>query len=115
MYSMSYKPSTRETPIWTFLTNHSHVIICLLMDSGILIRDLAVKIGITERAALRILHELEDEGFVTRNRIGRRNLYQVHTEGHLRHPVELYCSVGELFDPILKAQRVAARRSRKNG
>ena len=60
-----------------FLTNHAHVLVCVAHDSGIRLRDIAAAVGITERAAHRILSELVEEGYVLREREGRRNRYQV--------------------------------------
>jgi len=77
-----------EAPItgWDFLTNHAHVLTCVAHDPGIRLRDIAAAVGITERAAHRILSELVEEGYVLRERHGRRNRYQVKPELPLRHP-----------------------------
>ena len=64
-------------PRWDFLTNHAHVLVCVARDPGIRLRDIAAAVGITERAAHRIVSELVDEGYVVRERQGRRNRYQV--------------------------------------
>ena len=60
---------------WDFL-NHAHVLVCVAHDSGIRLRDIAAAVGITERAAHRILSELVEEGYVLRERQGRRNRYR---------------------------------------
>ena len=86
---------------WTFLTNHTHIIVCLLRDSEIRVRDLAVEIGITERAVLRILSELEADGVLTKEREGRRNRYTVHLDTRLRHPLESHCSLRQLVSQLL--------------
>lgn len=82
---------------WTFLTNHAHVLLCVAQDAEIRLRDVAEKVGITERAAQRIVADLESEGYVTTERIGRRNRYIVHSELPLRHPLEKHRSVGLLL------------------
>jgi DNA-binding Lrp family transcriptional regulator len=82
---------------WTFLTNHSHVLLCVARDPGVRIRDIALAVGITERAAQRIVGELVDAGYLTRVRVGRRNQYEVHPELPLRHPLERGHEVGELL------------------
>ncbi|MCL6644434.1 MAG: winged helix-turn-helix domain-containing protein [Dehalococcoidia bacterium] len=84
-------------PGWTFLTNHGHVLLCIANDPGIRLRDIAERVGITERAAQRIVADLIEAGYITRRRVGRRNIYQVHPEMPLRHPVEQAHPVGELF------------------
>jgi DNA-binding Lrp family transcriptional regulator len=85
------------TDRWTFLTNHAHVLMCISQDSEIRLRDVAEKVGITERAAQRIVADLESEGYITAKRIGRRNRYLVHSDLPLRHPLEEHCSVGQLL------------------
>ena len=83
---------------WTFLTNHAHVLICIEQDPEIRLRDVAEKVGITERAAQRIVAELQSEGYVTTERVGRRNRYVVNSEVPLRHPLEEHRSVGLLLE-----------------
>lgn len=82
---------------WTFLTNHSHVLICLTRDPDLRIRDLAALVGITERAVQSILKDLEDGGYVSRRKVGRRNRYDVHPGHPMRHPVEAHHEVGDLL------------------
>lgn len=82
---------------WTFLTNHSHVLICLARDPLLRLRDVAVEVGITERAVQRIVADLEEAGIITRTRDGRRNHYEVHRSVPLRHPVEAGCTVRDLL------------------
>ena len=85
---------------WTFLTNHAHVLICVHEDSSIRTRDIAVRVGITERAVQRIISDLCEEGFLTRKREGRRNHYAVHAEKPLRHPVESHCLLSGLLKTV---------------
>ena len=82
---------------WDFLTSHAHVLTCVADDPGIRLRDIAAAVGITERAAHRILSELVDEGYVLRERDGRRNRYQVVPERPLRHPLLQERVVGDLL------------------
>jgi hypothetical protein len=81
---------------WTFLTNHAHVLLCIAADPGIRLREVAEAVGITERAAQRIVADLVADGYLTRTRIGRRNAYELHPELPLRHPVEKANDVGTL-------------------
>ena len=76
------------TATWGFLTNHAHVALCIARDPGIRLRDLATKVGITERAAQRIVTDLVHEGYLERTRVGRRNHYRIHGHLPLRHPLE---------------------------
>lgn len=89
---------------WTFLTNHSHVLLCIAADPGIRGRDIAVKVGITERSAQSIVGDLVEAGYLTRERVGRRNLYEVHPDLPLRHPIEQDHQVAELLR-LVKAPR----------
>lgn len=86
-----------ETSTWHFLTNHAHVLLILSVDPDMTVRELARRIGITERAVIRIIGELDREGFLERRREGRRNHYTIHPDRPLRHRVESHCSVGDLI------------------
>ncbi len=82
---------------WTFLTNHSHVLICLARDPQLRLRDLAEQVGITERAVQGIVKDLEAAGCLTRHREGRRNRYDIVTDRPMRHRVERQHVVGDLL------------------
>lgn len=84
-------------PKWTFLTNHSHVLVCLQRDPFLRARDIAEEVGITERSVQRILTELTDYGVLTKERIGRRNRYSVDAAKPLRHPLEKHRAVADLL------------------
>jgi hypothetical protein len=83
---------------WTFLTNHAHVLLCVASDPGIRHRDLALRVGITERAAQRIVADLIEAGYLERARLGRRNSYKLHPELPLRHPLERDHIIGEVLN-----------------
>lgn len=82
---------------WTFFTNHAHVLFCISQDPDIRLRDVATQVGITERAAQRIVAELEEGGYLTHERVGRRNSYQVMRDEHLRHPIESHVTLGQML------------------
>jgi len=84
-------------PRWDFLTNHAHVLVCVARDPGARLRDIASAVGITERAAHRIVSELVDEGYLVRERRGRRNHYEVKARLPLPHPLAEEREVGELL------------------
>ncbi len=88
-------------PAWDFLTNHAHVLICVANDPGIRLRDIAAAVGITERAAHRIVAELVDEGYVVKKREGRRNRYDVVADLPLRHPLAQGREIGDLLGVLL--------------
>ena len=92
---------------WDFLTNHAHVLLCVAHDPGIRLRDIAAAVGITERSAHKILSELVDEGYVLRERHGRRNRYTVKPELPLRHPLVQEREVGDLLKVLLRPKRPA--------
>jgi len=85
------------TARWDFLTNHAHVLVCVAGDPGIRLRDIAAAVGITERAAHRLVSELVEEGYVLRERHGRRNRYQIVPGLPLRHPLDEEHQIGELL------------------
>jgi DNA-binding transcriptional regulator LsrR (DeoR family) len=94
-------PSSRDEPgSWTFLTNHAHVLLALHRDPDLRQRDIAALVGITEGAVQRILNELESGGYLSIERIGRRNHYDVNTAAGLRHPLDAGHTVGELLDRL---------------
>ena len=100
---MKYTESTK----WTFLTNHAHVLLCLSNFPTMRMRDLAVEVGITERAVQRIVADLGEEGYLDIKRDGRCNTYLTHVEKHLRHPLESHRHVSDLLKlisdkPIMK-------------
>lgn len=87
-------------PGWTFLTNHTHVLVAIARDPELRQREIADLVGITEGAVQRILHELEAEGYVRRERMGRRNRYQVQSDRPLRHQLEHHHTVGDILRSV---------------
>lgn len=85
---------------WTFLTNHAHVLLLLARDPSVVLREVATRVGITERAVQRIIAELEEEGYIERERVGRQNHYRIHRDKKLRHPIEDHQSIGSLLSLI---------------
>ena len=83
---------------WTFLTNHAQVLLCIANDPDIRLRDVANTVGITERAAQRIVVDLAESGFLERERRGRRNRYLIHEETEMRHPAQEGYEIGALLD-----------------
>ena len=86
-----------EARAWTFLSNHAHVLIYLASEEDPTLRDIAARVGITERAVLMVLADLEAEGLISRTRVGRRNHYALHLDKPLRHPLESHRTVRELI------------------
>ncbi len=86
-----------KTPHWAFLTNHARVLVCIADEPGVRLRDISERVGITERAAHRIVAELADAGYITRNRTGRRNAYLIHTELPLPDALARNQKVGDLL------------------
>ena len=90
----SKAPGTR----WSFLTNHSHVLVLLSRNPSLVLREVAVRVGITERAVQRIIADLESGGIIEREKVGRQNHYRIRTEQSLRHTIESRRTIGELLD-----------------
>jgi hypothetical protein len=83
---------------WRFVTNHTQVLLCIASDPDVRLRDVAVTVGITERAAQRIVADLVEAGFVERRRVGRRNQYIVNRDREMRHPAQAGHDIGALLD-----------------
>lgn len=91
-------------PGWTFLSNHGHVLVCLANDPDVRLREIAQAVGITERAAQGIVTDLVDAGYVEKERLGRRNHYELHPELPMRHPLEEGHLIGELLEAIARSR-----------
>jgi predicted ArsR family transcriptional regulator len=85
---------------WTFLTNHAHVLLCLAKNSSMRIRDVAVDVGITERAVQRIIAELTECGYIDIDKEGRNNIYNIHKDKNLKHPIESHKQINDLISLI---------------
>lgn len=113
---ISAPPQPAPTPgNWTFLTNHTHVLLCLAGNPQMRVRDVADAVGITERAVQKIIRELEAAEVLVRERLGRRNTYQINRERPLRHPVEAHCRVGQLIDFVVEPRKGDATAPRRLG
>ncbi|MFN8050117.1 MAG: winged helix-turn-helix domain-containing protein [Acidimicrobiales bacterium] len=95
---------------WTFLTNHAHVLVCIAEEPDVRGRDIAERVGITERAAQVIVADLVADGYVSRIKEGRRNRYEIHPDEPLRHPLEHDHTVGEL---LVTLGRLSAQKRRR--
>lgn len=85
---------------WTFLTNHAHVLLAIARTPDLRLRDIADLVGVTERTALQIVDDLERDGYLRRERRGRRNHYSVDHELHLRHPLEEHHQISQLLGAL---------------
>jgi hypothetical protein len=97
---------------WTFLTNHAQVLVCIARDPGVRLRDIGDRVGITERAAHRIVVELADAGYITRERNGRRNQYTINAHLPLPDPIAREQNVGELLAILTATHRPVGRLDR---
>jgi len=117
--SMADKTTTSAD--WNFLSNYAHVLICLAENPDARLRDVAARVGITERTTLRLVTQLEKSGILMRLKEGRRNNYIINPSERLRHQIEKHCTVGELLGAILShdvleelAQRFNAEKRRSS-
>lgn len=94
---MSYVKPEETHRTWRFLSNHTQVLLCLHRDPNARFRDIAQRVGITERAAQRIVADLVESGYVESERVGRRNRYRVNTNIAMRHPAQDGHEIGELL------------------
>jgi DNA-binding MarR family transcriptional regulator len=91
MSSVASKP-------WTFVTSHTQVLLCVAQDPEVRIRDVASRVGITERAAQRIVADLVESGYVVRTRVGRRNRYTINPTAQMRHELQRGLEIGSLLE-----------------
>ena len=82
------------------MSNHAHVLICLVRNPDMVLREVALLVGITERAVQKIVADLEEAGVLTRHREGRRNHYRINRRIRLRHPLEDHAKIGDLLDVV---------------
>ena len=87
-----------DAPRWTFLTHHARVLLEIARDPEIRLREIAIGIGITERTVQTIVNDLDEAGYLTRERVGRHNRYQLNTDKHFRYPTEAGMPVRHLID-----------------
>jgi DNA-binding IclR family transcriptional regulator len=93
-----------RAPGWKFLTNHAQVLVCIAQDPGVRLRDISERVGITERAVHRIVVELADAGYITRERNGRRNRYTINADFPLPDLVARQQTVGAQLGVLAGAQ-----------
>jgi DNA-binding MarR family transcriptional regulator len=96
-----------EPATWSFLTNHARVLICIAEDPGIRLREIGEAVGITERAAHRIVGELADAGYVSRRRVGRRNRYTIRSDLPVPDALARNRRVGDLLAALTAGGYVA--------
>jgi DNA-binding IclR family transcriptional regulator len=101
-------------PGWTFLTNHAQVLVCIARDPGVRLRDIGERVGITERAAHRIVVDLAAAGYITRQRTGRRNQYTINAHLPLPDTIAREQNVGQLIE-ILTETHAPDRRVDRTG
>ncbi len=92
--------SKKTDGAWTFFTNHGHVMILLAKYPEMILREVANKVGITERAVQKIVADLEDTGFIKKEKVGRSNHYIPILNKPLRHPIESHKTVQEVIHLI---------------
>jgi len=89
---------------WTFFTNHGHVLFAIALNPKTSVREISEIVGITQRAVLKILSDLDYDDFLTITKDGRKNLYTLHTQKHLRHDIERDCTIGDILSIIKKTK-----------
>jgi predicted transcriptional regulator len=90
-----------RTGDWTFLSNYGHVLVSLAQHPDARMRDVALAVGITERAVQQIVRELVSQGYVEKEKVGRRNHYRVVRSAHFRHEMEANVSLGSFLDLVI--------------
>ena len=93
---------------WTFFSNYGHVLVCLARNREVRLRDVALEVGITERAVQKIVRDLQNAGYLTVSKQGRCNRYRINRRKTLRHGLESHCTVGKLLSLVAKPARAKA-------
>jgi len=93
---------------WTFFSNYGHVLVCLARNREVRLRDVALEVGITERAVQKIVRDLQNAGYLTVSKQGRCNRYRINRRKTLRHGLESHCTVGKLLAMVAKPTRTKA-------
>lgn len=88
---------------WTFMSNHGHVLVCLARDPDARMRDVAEAVGITERAVQLIVRDLVAQGYLRKDKVGRRNQYEVVRKAHFRHELEARVTLGKFVGLVVDA------------
>ncbi|MCF8059315.1 MAG: hypothetical protein K9K67_08465 [Bacteriovoracaceae bacterium] len=89
---------------WTFFSNHAHIYFLLATIEGIVLREVALRVGITERSVLGIVQDLEAAGYIEKEKVGRSNRYKIVKKKTLRHKLEGNVQLGDLVNLIKKAK-----------
>jgi hypothetical protein len=93
------------TTSWGFLTNHARVLLCISGDPGMRLRDIAARLGITERSAYGIVTDLAAAGYITKMKDGRRNQYEIQAHLPLPEPTSRERTVGEVLALLAGVQQ----------
>jgi len=107
MVYMAYKVTEADHGTWTFLTNHSHVLLCIAKRPDIRLSEVADMVGIGERSVHRIVHDLESAGYLQVMKEGRRNVYRIDLDKPLRHPLEADHHVRAIVTPLVRKSKTA--------
>jgi DNA-binding IclR family transcriptional regulator len=102
MYFWRFLSIVQVMAEWSFLTNHARVLICIAHDPGVRLRDIAARLGITERSAYGIVTDLTEGGYVVKEKDGRRNRYQIQTHLPLPEVVTQERTIGEVLDVLVE-------------
>lgn len=95
---------SKQTDNWTFFSNHGHVYFILTQNPNIILRTVAEKVGITERSVLAIVQDLEESGYIKRQKVGRQNTYTVLGNKTLRHPIEKNVRIKDLTELLSRTK-----------
>ncbi len=98
-------PASTRRPPWGFLSNHSHILVCLYSDPDMRLSEISARVGLTLRIVQRIVRELADEGVITIEKNGRRNRYSINLDYPFRHDLEKHCNIGQLLR-LVSGERV---------
>lgn len=98
-------------PRWTFLSNHGRALLCIARDPEVRLRDIAAELGVTERSAYGIVSDLADGGYITKQRDGRRNRYELQDHLPLPETPDRDVAIGEVLDVLAAGKSTSGSRS----
>ena len=96
------------TSDWNFLTNHGRALLCVAHDPDARLRDIGATLGITERRAFAIVNDLAEAGYLTRERVGRRNRYVVQRHLPIPDAIEQRRAIGEVLELLVGTERASS-------
>lgn len=105
-------PLMAERPQWGFLSNHTHVLVCLYQDPDMRLSEISARVGLTLRIVQRIVKELAEAQVISIEKVGRRNRYRIDETFPFRHELEAHCNIGQLLRLVSEGRETINRQEK---